>query len=743
MVHSLAVSLVPLEDHLNTHTKETKVVSCEYCQLPLHNIIFWEHLAMHMKGELAPSPEKTEPVQSSAGEAGEVKIGTVDASLPANPKQLTIAVPDSKETPSAFEVKSDNTKPAEEEVSTSSGQSTNQLTKEDSVSSPSAGVISAPPTSDQALSENRQRRPSSPLLTTVKPPSELAASTIPFSSFFKKHEIAPPQPPPPPSPSNAKAVEEPPRVEPSPPPLSSSHSLSEPEALKVVEPAALPEHPKPIAPVQSAPVKPSRRGSSDKQKISLSEYSKIRKLSGDKLKKDAKAAETSTKCDTEVRRSPSEGREVRPLTPDEKKPSPPVSAVKNERDVLSSLQKDRRFSGDPVAADQKTDRKSPRLRLQISPDVEKDIIKGNRVYGGKGGDSMRPPTPLDRPVTPSVPPSPDGPASSRSTTPGDKMSRPTTPLDRPPSASRRPSSDHKTRRLSGGFPKDKPKPVITEEMERQIIFGGALLKGKGLLSKSEESLSSKSEDITSPVDPAKKTKGTPPALQKVSPTTPPPKVSQTTPPLSKVSPTTPPSSKVSPTTETPEVQEEEEKEKELTDAEKKAIEDKRRREKWLQEEKEKRSRESALADIRKQIELRFQQEELERMKDKEAERKRQEEFREKIRVEEEKLRKEKEKIAAEKRRQKQRKKEAKRSRDRRRDPGIEVVDLEVEEEKEEHKSDKGTEEGEEAVVEEVEDKARPPLAREKSPDQYELLKLNFLSQRKQALEDELRYIVYI
>ena len=81
MVHSMAVSLVPLEDHLNNHhTKEAKVVTCEYCKLSLDNIIFWEHLTLHMKGELslAPTPEKTEG-ESASNTSASKDDGTSDA----------------------------------------------------------------------------------------------------------------------------------------------------------------------------------------------------------------------------------------------------------------------------------------------------------------------------------------------------------------------------------------------------------------------------------------------------------------------------------------------------------------------------------------------------------------------------------------------------------------------------------------------------------------------------------------
>ena len=42
--------------------------------------------------------------------------------------------------------------------------------------------------------------------------------------------------------------------------------------------------------------------------------------------------------------------------------------------------------------------------------------------------------------------------------------------------------------------KEKPKPVVTEEMERQIIFGGALMKGTKLNISSESLPSRKSEE---------------------------------------------------------------------------------------------------------------------------------------------------------------------------------------------------------------------------------------------------------
>ena len=729
MVHSMAVSLVPLEDHLNNHhTKEAKVVTCEYCKLSLDNIIFWEHLTLHMKGELslAPTPEKTEG-ESASNTSASKDDGTSDAAAGSRGSATVLSAsaaaigPDSSDkivsesvpltTDKAARLSaSENSAPISAPIASS--QSTKAETKispvivnKDTIDKPVETKLqgknltkehfksmsphkedciplvpsylvstSLPDTSTglqplqhpgQAAPETRQRRPSSPLLTTAKPPSELAASTIPFSSFFKK------------------------TLSPKPEPLKSEPLKTEvpiPEPPKIEPPK--PEPPKPLLLKPEPPKpdleKPVRRASGDKPKISLSEYSKIRQMSGDVLKKGEKVEsvrnETPKKdiiSSQTPKRSPSEGRELRAVTPEEKKLSPTLGErLMKERKISGSdpqSLKDRKVSDSGDQAEQKMEMKSPRLKLEISPDLENEIIKGNRGNLGKG-DTMRPPTPLDRPVTPSVPQSPEA-GSSRSTTPGDKMSRPTTPLDRPSSSSRRSSSDQKPRRLSEGYPKDKPKPVLTEELERQIIYGGALLKGKGLVKEEGNA--------------------------KVSP--PPPNESP-------------------------------EEIKELTEKEKTAYEEKRRREQWNQDEKEKKSREAKLADIRKQIELRFQQEELERMKDKEAEKKRQEDLQKKIRIEEEKLRKEKEKIASEKKRLKQKKKEAKKAKHKRRDSEIEVVDLEDD-------ADSSVAEAS-AEVQPVEvpqeaDVVKQP-AREKSPDQYEKLKLNFLSQRKQALENELR-----
>ena len=53
------------------------------------------------------------------------------------------------------------------------------------VSAVKKGPVSPPPEPE------RQRRPSSPMLTIAKAPEELAASTIPFSSFFQKKSLFP------------------------------------------------------------------------------------------------------------------------------------------------------------------------------------------------------------------------------------------------------------------------------------------------------------------------------------------------------------------------------------------------------------------------------------------------------------------------------------------------------------------------------------------------------------------------
>eukprot|EP00088_Acartia_fossae_P003726 TRINITY_DN11595_c0_g1_i11.p1 TRINITY_DN11595_c0_g1~~TRINITY_DN11595_c0_g1_i11.p1 ORF type:complete len:1111 (-),score=315.09 TRINITY_DN11595_c0_g1_i11:203-3247(-) len=176
------------------------------------------------------------------------------------------------------------------------------------------------------------------------------------------------------------------------------------------------------------------------------------------------------------------------------------------------------------------------------------------------------------------------------------------------------------------------------------------------------------------------------------------------------------------------------------------------------------TREQKLAQVRKEIELRFQEEEQRRIRDKEAQRKHEENLREKIRIEEEKLRKEKEKIAQEKRRAKEEKRKAKKAKRKRRHSddrkgGGRSSEEEPESKKgrrdsQDNRRSQSQENNDEVEIMEVEesnegaaekptaDLLPPPVsaARPKSPDQYEQLKLNFLSKQKAALEKELQML---
>ena len=251
-----------------------------------------------------------------------------------------------------------------------------------------------------------------------------------------------------------------------------------------------------------------------KHKISLSDYAKFRKKHTSEEKESIKTVESK---EPETKFAEPEQAKQGPSTPPQ--PEPDVFEVENDSgkkerklsfelerklpnpveaerklsvDFAEELPKSRRISGDYPRFDPR------RVSTDLSPRGDFKIVTPKPV------DAMRPPTPLDRPITPTqssqpttplaqqpttptppattgqpttplgAPPSSEG--SSRSTTPG--LSRPTTPHDR----SRRTSSDQRSRRPSdNSVPhKEKPKPVLTEEMERQIIFGGALLKGNNL-----------------------------------------------------------------------------------------------------------------------------------------------------------------------------------------------------------------------------------------------------------------------
>merc|ERR1739848_267559 len=128
--------------------------------------------------------------------------------------------------------------------------------------------------------------------------------------------------------------------------------------------------------------------------------------------------------------------------------------------------------------------------------------------------------------------------------------------------------------------KEKPKPVVTEEMERQIIFGGALMKGTKLNISSESLPSRKSEEKSEKSSP---TEDRDTHERSISP-------------------------------------EESKSEQEIAEEKRKQEKEDRERKK-KQEERDKMSREQKLAAVRREIELRFQEEELKRKRDKEAQKK--------------------------------------------------------------------------------------------------------------------------
>ena len=525
----------------------------------------------------------------------------------------------------------------------------------------------------------------SPPLKTAKLPGELAASTIPFSSYFKNKKPETSTELKPPEPSTELKPAEP------------STELKPPEPSTELKPAETSTELKPPEPV----VPPVRRPSGEKPKISLSEYTQLHKIrrhsSGDGSDKPEKPEPVPSSVTRSLIPAP--------LVASNEKLSVKERNVSGSGDLRSEterkniswkLDKERRKSG---SGDYPGESKP---KPEISPRLEHVIIKGNIGLGGKVVEPMRPPTPLDRPRTPSVSPSPDG---SRSTTPGERMSRPTTPLDRPLSASRRASSEQKPRRLSENYyPKEKPKPDLTEEMERQIIYGGFLKRrGKGKPeefspnNQEEERKEMKKEDFIEPEE------------QEVK---------------SEVK------------VESVELKMKEEGPIEETIEQKQQRE---RREKRIQDEKDKLTREEKLAAVRREIEMRFQEEELKRMRDKEVTKKKENELREKIRIEEEKLRKEKEKIVSEKKRLKAEKKRSRKSKHKRRDSEVEVVDLvedDVRPAKERRRESVDDEESKEMTPENIE----PVKEKFKKQDQYEMLKMNFLSQRKQAIENEIRYL---
>eukprot|EP00092_Neocalanus_flemingeri_P067369 GFUD01082219.1.p1 GENE.GFUD01082219.1~~GFUD01082219.1.p1 ORF type:complete len:1634 (-),score=566.26 GFUD01082219.1:275-5176(-) len=148
--------------------------------------------------------------------------------------------------------------------------------------------------------------------------------------------------------------------------------------------------------------------------------------------------------------------------------------------------------------------------------------------------------------------------------------------------------------------------------------------------------------------------------------------------------------------------------------------------------KKKESREDKLTAVKREIETRFKEEEARKNKVQEEKRKAEEKEREKQKQNEEKLRQEREKLKEEKRKTKQSKKSAKENE--------EVMALL--EDKEPDTSEKETiaEPSEDVSVESSVDntpKSSPPRSREKSPDQYqkikmEIMKIDIEIEKKQA-----------
>jgi len=790
-IKSLAVSLVPLEEHLNEkHTHEQKVVICEYCSLDLKDIIFWEHLELHIRGKTSPekknqnveSASNVQPTSSSSTDSG---VAEIKASTPNNTDQncssnlvtgvqthqdsvtgaastepdkpgsiglsplpeVELSLPKRLSSPDSLKDSKDINNPivlnkptslivmdssAKHEPCTttstfSSPQTGDRLqsmqtsmnigsklleiskssilaleaakqrqvpSKTSPVKTPQETKPRSPPLQHHSLSVSPQPispKSESPPLTTVKLPGELAASTIPFSSFFqKKNEtfsdyksslskvstFEPKKPMEPISMSFQSTLDI--RDTKKEENWSTTTSLGPTETI-LSGSIKLPSPEKLIPTLQNNQIPSSTDVGADtgeilttprviekQKKITLSEYTKIRRshASGESAKDERKALDVKPQESKSLDYPVKEkfiGNETKMSQCAESR------SAEDPKPVLELPEARHSEAAENSTGAEVTTSTSALCKLQSGtlPDPK---VKDSVNTENKPMELMRPPTPLDPPITPTVTPSPDI-DSSRSTTPGERVSRPTTPLDRSASSSRRHSSEQKVRRVSGNYPKEKPRPVLTEELERQIIYGGALLKGKAKIKLDEN---------------------------------------------------------------------DKEKESDSSSLKVKVDEERDKREKRKQEEREKLSREEKLSAVRKEIEMRFQEEELKRMRDKEAQKKRELELQEKIKIEEEKLRKEKEKIALEKRRAREEKKKAKKAKYRKKEEGSET------ESKDKTVEDDKPDDSQEVVLEKDIDEElveKPKTAeRERSPDQYEKLKLNFLSQRKQALENELKML---
>jgi len=749
-------SLIPIEIHINTHTKEVKATRCEYCSLELGTTIYWNHIQDHMPGKSdGNSPDKIPAAPLQGGEAP-----TSTSQILPGPATIIF-------TPTTSTSVKQSTPESKPTVTTSGGNYGGKLRPPSPPGPPPPSSPSPPP---------------SPPLQTAKAPEELAASTIPFSSFFKKKSSSPE--------SKLKSVfnidESYSRNERPKEDLSLTTSLYTPcNSSSSISTSSLPSssastssrstdslagissrsslvdsvfsktgrdvdnikgtqsgvadtitkvsqiiatEPK-SEPVSNVNVEPKQQ--TPKQKISFSEYTKMRKKqlsSDDSVKPVAKTTPAEEKVSEDTLTSPS----LTDKASIEQKSSN-LDSVESSTIPISSV-KERKVSVESYEVQELTTERRTSLEYnekkprQMSGDSVSKQISADSVTAGKtikppklaDAEVMRPPTPLDQPpvhhgsgattpVGPSTTPTPSGPqpttpitapspeASSRSTTPG--LSRPTTPADR----SRRPSADQRSRRLSDTS-KEKPKPVVTEEMERQIIFGGALMKGTKLNISSESLPSRKSEEKS----------------EKSSPT------EERDTHERSISP------------------EESKSEQEIAEEKRKQEKEDRER-KRKQEERDKMSREQKLAAVRREIELRFQEEELKRKRDKEAQKKHDDELREKIRIEEEKLKKEKEKILLEKKRVKDEKRKAKKNKRKRKTSGDHDKSSSDDETIPKKPKYDETEHNEESKNEDQEEEHKDTIAtaepiRPKSPDQYEKLKLTMLSKQREALEKELEML---
>ena len=188
-VSYLAEALVPLEEHLNTvHTKEEKIIKCWYCNIvPDH--ILWVHLLEHLNNVKNPTtPDKAKesggatnnPTPEKAKDSEEATTSKQGAHINVTER----AKVENKQTVDSGHSPAKSSKSISKPLDSLADES-KPVNTEIKVSAVKKGPVSPPPEPE------RQRRPSSPMLTIAKAPEELAASTIPFSSFFQKKSLFP------------------------------------------------------------------------------------------------------------------------------------------------------------------------------------------------------------------------------------------------------------------------------------------------------------------------------------------------------------------------------------------------------------------------------------------------------------------------------------------------------------------------------------------------------------------------